>query len=176
MHDIRDQFIIDHSFALLILFCNATNQFNVNFWLVLFSYLKCAMKGQVALRPFSCPKNISVFRIKIKSTETPDTIRKVYFGISLNRFFDPHLYTPTGVLKIHFEHPCGVVQGGYVCTSSKVILPKCRSPNFCNLHFDELSFRRCNFWRSIISKMSLSTILLSWILVFDDLHLNNRSY
>ena len=64
----------------------------------------------MALRPFSCSKNISVFSVKIKSTETPDDISKVYFGISLDWFFDPHPYSPTALSKIGFAHPCGGVR------------------------------------------------------------------
>jgi hypothetical protein len=59
---------------------------NLSIW----TWVYC--KEQVGLRPLSCPKNISVFCIKIKSTEIPNAIAKVYFGISLNRFFDSYIF------------------------------------------------------------------------------------
>ncbi len=56
-------------------------------------------KGWGRIRPFSRPQNISLFCIKIKSTCTPDYNAKVYFWISLNRFFDLFPYSPTGIAK-----------------------------------------------------------------------------
>jgi hypothetical protein len=45
-------------------------------------------KGQGWIRLFSRPQNISVFSIKIKLTEIPADITKIYFSISLDRLFD----------------------------------------------------------------------------------------
>jgi hypothetical protein len=69
-----------------------------------------------------------VFYVKIKSAEGPDDIEKVYFATFFNRFFDPYLYVPTGVLKIDFGHPCRGVQ---IWTEKSN--EKCCEINLCNI-------------------------------------------